>query len=97
MSVKDSLGYIEKLDILLVPYENKQGMLDTKKALLQIEKGNSVGVFIGPEGGISQEEIDILGSLNNAKIISLGKRILRTETAAISALSMVMTYCEMSL
>ena len=55
-----------------------------------------IGVFIGPEGGFTEKEISKATECN-AKIISLGKRILRTETASITALSMLMLYAEMNL
>ena len=96
-SFKGALEIASKLDLVLVPYENANGMLDTKTALSQIQKGNKVGIFIGPEGGFDQKEIDLLKELNNTHIVSLGKRILRTETASITALAMVMLYCETNL
>ena len=51
-----------------------------------IEKGKSLAVFIGPEGGIDESEIDALNSIG-ANVITLGKRILRTETAGLAVLS----------
>ena len=70
-------------------------MNDTKKALAEIKDGMSVGIFIGPEGGFEDSEIEKLKDAG-AKIISLGKRILRTETAAITAVSMLMLAGEMN-
>ena len=49
----------KELDLLLVPYESKNGMEDTKEALSQIKKGMSVGILIGPEGGFDEQEIEI--------------------------------------
>ena len=54
--------------------------------------GQSISVFIGPEGGFSEEEIDTLRQ--DAEVLSLGKRILRTDTAAICAMSMLMLELE---
>ncbi len=95
LSFKDALQMAKGLDILLVPYENEQGILSTKHALSQIKKGDKVGVLIGPEGGFSQSEIDLAREIGLS--ISLGKRILRTETASITALSMLMLHAEMNL
>jgi 16S rRNA (uracil1498-N3)-methyltransferase len=61
----------------------------TKNTMAQIKPGMKIGVFIGPEGGIDDSEID-LAIDNNIKQVSLGKRILRTETAGIAALSIIM-------
>ena len=93
---KQALERAKELDLLLVPYESKNGMADTKDALLQIKSGMSVGILIGPEGGFEESEIE--NALNNGgKVISLGKRILRTETAAITSVGMCMLYAEMNL
>ena len=79
---KTVLENINKLDLLLVPYDCAEGM--------------KIGILIGPEGGFSLNEIEKAKS-SGAEIISLGKRILRTETAAITALSMCMLYSETEL
>lgn len=88
-----ALEFAKTLDLILVPYENKEGMTATKEALSELKNVKSVGIFIGPEGGFEKTEIEKAVE-NNAKIISLGKRILRTETAAITAVSMCMLYTE---
>lgn len=95
MSYKEALLFAEKLDLFLVPYESKNGMADTVSALKEITNGMSVGILVGPEGGFDEKEIDEALS-HKAKIISLGKRILRTETAAITAVGMCMLYSEMN-
>lgn len=96
LSFKLALEKAKELDILLVPYENQKGILSTKEALSLIKKGDKVGIMIGPEGGFSPTEID-LAKQCGGHLISLGKRILRTETAAITALSMLMLHSEMNL
>ncbi len=93
-SFSKALEFAKGLDLILVPYENKEGMNATKEALSQLEKAKSIGIFIGPEGGFEKGEIE-KALQNNAKIISLGKRILRTETAAITAVGMCMLQIEM--
>ena len=96
LSYKQMLEKIRDLDLFIIPYENAKGMQATKETLQSIKSGMSVGVLIGPEGGFSDNEIELAKSLN-AKTVSLGKRILRTETAAITAVSMLMLYAEMNL
>ncbi len=96
LSYKQALAKAEELDLLLVPYESKNGMADTISALKEIKENMSIGVFIGPEGGFDESEIESAKDING-KIISLGKRILRTETAAMTAVSMCMLYAEMNL
>ena len=96
LSYDEALKKAAELDLLLVPYESKNGMLDTKEALSQIKSGTSVGILIGAEGGFDDAEIKKAESAGG-RIISLGKRILRTETAAIAAAAMCMLYAEMNL
>lgn len=93
-SFNDVLNRVKDIDLFLVPYENEEGILSTKNCLSEIKRGMSVGLLIGPEGGFSEGEIEALKAAG-AKTISLGKRILRTETAAITAVSMCMLYAEM--
>lgn len=95
MSYKEALSEANKLDLILVPYESEDGMESTKNALNEIKNGMSVGIFIGPEGGFDEKEIE-LAKEKGAKIISLGKRILRTETAAITSVAMCMLHIEMN-
>ncbi len=94
-SFTKALEFAKGLDLILVPYENEEGMSATVEALANLKNVKSVGIFIGPEGGFEKAEIE--KALNSgAKIISLGKRILRTETAAITAVGMCMLEIEMS-
>ena len=96
MSYKEMLNEAKNLDLLLVPYECAEGMTATKDALSKIKSGMSVGIVIGPEGGFEQKEIDAALEIGG-KVISLGSRILRTETAAITTIAMCMLYSEMEL
>ena len=93
---KDALNIIKDLDLFIFPFESKNGMEDTKTVLSSIKSGMSIGVMIGPEGGFDDNEVEQASQIG-AKIISLGQRILRTETAAITTLSMLMLYSEMCL
>ena len=93
---KEFIDRAKELDLLLVPYECAEGMAATKAALSQIKSGMNIGIIIGPEGGFEQKEID-MACESGGKIISLGSRILRTETAAITTVAMCMLYSEMEL
>lgn len=77
-----------KLDVTLVPYENERGMDATRQIMGQIKKGQSIGIVIGPEGGFAPEEIKLADD-NDMHRISLGRRILRTETAGLATLAML--------
>ncbi len=96
MSYNDALKLASSLDVTLIPYENAKGMTATKEALEELKLGQSVGIFIGPEGGFEESEIARAVELGS-KTVSLGQRILRTETAAITAVGMCMLYAEMNL
>ena len=95
-SLNSALEIAKDLDLLLIPYENKNGMSETLEALKQIKKGMKVGILIGSEGGFEEKEVEKAIQIGG-KAISLGSRILRTETAAITALSMCMLYSEIAL
>lgn len=95
LSYKQAMEMAKKLDLFLVPYENENGMAATKDALAAIKSGMSIGILIGPEGGFEEGEVK-LAIEKGGKAISLGKRILRTETAAITAIGMCMLYTEMN-
>lgn len=65
-------------DLIIIPYEKEQN--NSLKTVVKNFKGKSISIFIGPEGGFSEKEIDF-AIKNNVMPITLGKRILRTETA----------------
>ena len=82
------------LDLILVPYENAKGMEATAKAISLVKPGMRVGIFIGPEGGLEASEVECLREAG-AHVISLGRRILRTETAGLAALTLCMYALEL--
>ncbi len=90
IKLKNLIENISKYDILLLPYECEKEM--TLKAVLRNlkEKCKNVAIFIGPEGGFSEEEVGLLSKLENVKIVTLGPRILRTETAGIATVATVL-------
>lgn len=93
MSFAQALRYAEKLDVKLIPYELAQDMDKTRTLLKEIQPGQSVGIFIGPEGGFEEEEVQ-LALEQGAQPITLGRRILRTETAGMTVLSVLMISLE---
>lgn len=84
---------ISDFDLFLVPYENESGMKETVNSLRLLRSGMKIGFLIGPEGGFDEKEIALLKDCG-CKALSLGRRILRTETAAIATTTMLMLYCE---
>jgi 16S rRNA (uracil1498-N3)-methyltransferase len=94
VSYKEAVAYAMKLDQKLVPYENERGMAATKEAVEAVRPGESIGIFIGPEGGFAPEEIEAVKG--EMKLISLGSRILRTETAGFTTLAILMYHIETS-
>ncbi len=74
-----------QLDLVLIPYELAEGMERTRALLGSVKPGMRIGIFIGPEGGFEEEEIR-LAEASGAQPITLGKRILRTETAGMVVL-----------
>lgn len=92
MSFKEAVAYALQCDRCLVPYENEEGMAATGRAFENLSDAGTISTFVGPEGGFAQEEIDALRT--QAEVISLGARILRTDTAAITMLSLLMMKLE---
>ncbi|OPJ55608.1 16S rRNA (uracil(1498)-N(3))-methyltransferase [Alkalithermobacter paradoxus] len=87
LTFKDALIDMKNNDINIVAYE-KEDKLKLKDAL-KAQNINSIGIFVGPEGGFEEEEIDKLKE-SGVKCVGLGPRILRTETASIVLASIVM-------
>lgn len=88
ISFGEAIDILKKSDIAFVPYEcEEKGYL--KPILTSFKDAKSVAFIIGPEGGFDQKEIEML-SKEKIPTVSLGKRILRTETAGEAVLSMVM-------
>ncbi len=93
LSWKEALADAAKLDVRLVPYELAEGIEKTRQILGEIKPGSSVGIFIGPEGGIDPSEIEA-ALTQGAETITLGRRILRTETAGMTVLAALMMQLE---
>ncbi len=89
MSLKEAFEYSKSIDTVLIPYEKSEGIDSARAILTKAGEGSSVAVFIGPEGGFEEKEIEFAEN-NGAYAITLGKRILRTETAGLCILSVLM-------
>lgn len=97
MDLKQALEQAKKEnDLVLFPWEEeKDGKLGVILDQLDFEKKPKIAVFIGPEGGFSEEEAKMAEDLG-AKLVTLGKRILRTETAAPAVLAMLVYRSELN-
>ena len=89
---------MNSLDLLLVPWEEEEPGCGGMRGLLEElkkqnpEKNLKIGIVIGPEGGICADEVEWLRNMK-ARTVSLGPRILRTETAAITSVALALAYC----
>lgn len=88
MSFGKALEEAKKLDVLLIPYERAEHMAETRRVMGEIRPGQSVGIFIGPEGGFEESEVEEAVAAG-AQAITLGRRILRTETAGLAVMAML--------
>ena len=93
LTFQEALKAAGQLDVRLIPYERAEKMAETRKLLSEIHPGQSVGILIGPEGGFEEEEVNMAEQAGFCPI-TLGKRILRTETAGLAALSVLMYLLE---
>ena len=89
MSFKEALNYAKFLEMNIIPYEEAKGIEYSREVIKSIKGKKSLGIFIGPEGGFAKEEVEACEAIG-AKCITLGNRILRTETAGLTTLSVIM-------
>lgn len=90
---RKALEYGRDLKVKLIPYENEKGIAFTKEILHKVVPTDTVGVFIGPEGGFEENEVEEAGNYGFVPV-TLGRRILRTETAGLTTLSLLMLQME---
>ena len=93
MTFGEALDYAGQLDVLLIPYELAEDMEKTRRTIDGIIPGQSAGIMIGPEGGFDETEV-ALAMEAGASPMTLGRRILRTETAGMAVLSVLMYHLE---
>ena len=87
---KDIANQINQYDVILVAYEDEKH-ITLKQELLKLKQKDDIkiGIIIGPEGGLESKDVEMWRE-KGAKIITLGRRILRTETVALQCLSIIM-------
>jgi len=90
MSYKEAVEYaVKNCEVRILPYEMSEDMSSTRELFDNIKPGQSIAVFIGSEGGFEESEVSYATD-NGFKEITLGKRILRTETAGMAVSSILM-------
>lgn len=93
MTMKEAIAYSQNCQVRIIPYELAEGMKRTKEIISSLKPGEDVAIFIGPEGGF--EETEVKEAMESGiEPITLGKRILRTETAGMTVLSIIMYQLE---
>lgn len=93
MTMKEAIAYSKDMEVKMIPYELARGMEETKRMIGSLKPGENIAIFIGPEGGF--EEAEVNSALEYGIVpITLGKRILRTETAGMTVLSWIMYQLE---
>lgn len=93
MNFKEALNDCRMKQVKMIPYELAEGMENTKEIINSLKPGQSIAVFIGPEGGFDETEISEATEYG-VKPVTMGKRILRTETAGFTILSWIMYQLE---
>ena len=89
MGFAEALKYAGSLDAALIPYEKAEGIQKTRSIIHDLKGKKSVAIFIGPEGGFDEKEVE--DAMNQGVFpVTLGRRILRTETAGLTMLSILM-------
>lgn len=86
MGFREAIRKASDMDVRLIPYELAEGMERTRGIFEALQPGQDVAIFIGPEGGFEESEIQYARE-NGVEPITLGKRILRTETAGMTVLA----------
>ena len=93
MSFKEAIACCKDMEIKLIPYELAEGMKATREIFSSLTAGQDIALFIGPEGGFDEQEISLAKEAGVVPI-TLGKRILRTETAGFTVLAWIMYQLE---
>lgn len=89
MSFGKALEYAKDMQVKLIPYELAEGMARTKELIESVCPGQDIAVFIGPEGGFEEQEVEKARECG-IQPVTLGKRILRTETAGLAVMAWLM-------
>ncbi len=95
MSFSDAVAFAKDLDIRLIPYEKEEDAGSTRDILASVKAGKAAGILIGPEGGFEEAEVQEAVSAG-FRPVTLGRRILRTETAGMMLLSVLVYLLEIA-
>ena len=95
MSFSEALAYAKNLEGVLIPYEKAEGIEKTREIIAGLKGRKSIGIFIGPEGGFSLEEVAKAEAFGFVRV-SLGTAIFRAETAALFALNAISYHYDLS-
>lgn len=91
INLKSLYEKLEEYDIVIIAYEEeRETCIKSVLKSLAHKQNLKIAIIIGPEGGITKEEVELLSKLDNLKVVTLGKRILRTETAPLVLASVIM-------
>lgn len=93
MTMSQAVEYASGDQVKIMAYELAEGMESTKQLIENIKPGENISLFIGPEGGFTEEEV-ILAKEKGFRAVTLGRRILRTETAGMTVLAWLMYHLE---
>lgn len=93
MTMREATAFASGMDVCLIPYELAEGMAETKRIFSSLKAGQSIAVMIGPEGGFEEDEVKAAAEAG-IRPVTLGKRILRTETAGLTVLAWIMYQLE---
>lgn len=93
ISYEEAIKRMSTMDIRLLPYECAEGMKKTRELIGQSKAGDKIGIVIGPEGGFDPKEVELAFS-KGVEPITLGRRILRTETAGFTTLAYLVYHLE---
>lgn len=88
MSFRQAVDMATSMDVRIIPYELAEDMKKTREIIGGLKRDQSVAVFIGPEGGFEEQEIRMAAE-NGIQPVTLGRRILRTETAGMAVLAWI--------
>lgn len=94
LDFQEAVRYAKGCGVKIIPYELADDMEVTKEIFANLKPGEDIAVFIGPEGGFEEAEA-AFAKENGFVPITLGKRILRTETAGLTVLSWIIYQLEM--
>lgn len=95
MTMKEAMSYAAGMDVRLIPYEKAEGMEKTREMISSLKPGQDIAVFIGPEGGFEEDEVEMAAEAGVCPV-TMGKRILRTETAGPAMLAWMVYQLEES-